>query len=532
MLKMRKIYLACLSMGLLLAGMAGCKKDDKNYPNPYAGGKPMLGIQFSTDPPSPGSGPLGSEVFFKANGLLPFKDSMSFFMNSVKAKVLSMDSGGVKLEVPDNASTGVVSATVGDEIFFGPIFHVDGKIVFDSTFQATVGANNTITDMLQLKDERMVFVGGFTDFNHEGVGNPINRIVFTSKDGAVDKNANTDEGTDGYLSQVGVLPNGKLVIAGGFTSYNNFQGLIPNITLLNPDGSMDSTLVNTFLHRFIVPYFNGGTDGFISKALVHNNTITVIGSFNYYVRLKYDLSDYTHTRDSIAVDSVRAFNMIRLFADGSLDSSFNFDYQLHQGKKGPNGPVSDAFMQKDGKLIVVGRFSKYNDEPVNNIVRLNLDGSVDRTFKIGSGADNSIASIRYNEATGHFMLAGAFESFNGLTRSGLVMLNPDGTIVQSFRPEHKATGDFYSMAQQLSNGLIIVNGYFKEYKGVHRARFMVLDETGQLAEGYNTTGDFNGSVYKTMETKDGSGHTVVTLIGNFYKFDEVDVGNITRLIFK
>lgn len=532
MLKMKKIYLAGLGIGLLMAGMAGCKKDDKNYPDPYAGGREMLGIQFSTDLPSPGSGSLGSEVYFKANGLMPYKDSLSFYLNSVPAKVLSMDSGGVKIEVPDNASTGVVSATVGDEIFFGPIFRVNGKIVFDSSFQAQVGSNGTINDMLNLRDGRNIFVGNFTDFNHEGVGKRINRIVFTSGDGAVDQSANTGEGTDGTLSQIGILPNGKIAIAGNFSSYDNFLGSVSNITLLNPDGSMYSTIVQSFLHRLLVPYFNGAVDGSVSLLRVHNNTITLFGSFNYYLRLKYDLSDYTQTRDSIAVDSVRMYHMLRLFADGSLDSSFNYDYQLHEGKKGPNGPVWDAYMQDDGKVIVVGRFSKYNEEPVNNIVRLNVDGTIDRTFKIGSGADDNISSIRYNEVTKHFILAGSFESFNGLSSSGLVMLNPDGSVVQSFRPEPKATGDFYGMAQQLSNGLIIVNGYFKQYKGVHRARFMVLDETGQLAEGYNTTGDFNGNIAKIRETKDDAGNEVITLIGNFNKFDEVDVGNITRLIFK
>jgi len=92
--------------------------------------------------------------------------------------------------------------------------------------------------------------------------------------------------------------------------------------------------------------------------------------------------------------------------------------------------------------------------------------------------------------------------------------------------------DSYRFAQQLSNGLVIVNGYFKTYNGVRRGNFMVLDAKGNLAEGYNATGNFRGTVRQCIETVNNEDEVMVMLMGNFSKLGEDDLGNITRLIFR
>lgn len=524
----RRLGLAALLLGLIVTS---CKKENKTFPNPYAGGREPLGISLSTDPPTPDKGGLGSTVTFKAKGLLAYKDSMTFYLNGVEASVVSVDSNQVKIKVPENGSTGVGSVIVGDEIFFGPIFRVQGKLAIDNNFKATVGANGSVNTVFPLDDGRLIYVGSFTDFNHKGAVKPLNRIVMTSKDGEVDRNLLSGTAVDGYLNTIDALPNKKFVIGGGFSSYDSHLGQIKNITLLNSNGSLDTMIVRTFLDRDTVPAFNGGVDGRITKLFVHNNTITAVGSFTYYLQFVYGLSDFRQMYDSLAVDSVEVRNMVRFFPDGSLDSSFNYDFDRHRSFTGPNGPIVDAFMQEDGKLIIVGRFSKYNGDGVSNICRINPDGSLDRTFRIGSGADNTIGSIRFNETTHKFMIAGAFDHFNGVARSGLAMLNADGTLDPDFNPAPRAIGEAYRSAHELSNGMVVVSGFFKSYDGVHRAGFMILDNKGKLAPGYNTAGDFNGFISDVMETKNSSGQTLITLMGSFRKFDEVDVGNITRLVF-
>lgn len=518
-----------LGCGCLLLG--SCSMKDKVYPDPYAGAKQPLGIKLSTDPPSPDTGSVGSLVTFKGTGLLPFKDSLRFFLNNEQAEVTHLDSQSITIKVPEFASTGIGSLTVGDQVYFGPIFQVKGKADIDPNFKVAVGANGNIFNILPLSDGRLILVGSFTDFEHKGAVKPLNRIVMVSKDGEVDRSLNTGTAVDGYLSSIAGLSNGRMAVAGSFSSFDVHRAQIHNITVLNKNGSIDSTVVRTFLSLDTVPAFNGGVDGNINRIFVHGNTITAVGAFNYYLQFVYGKSDYRMERDSLVTDSVRVRNIIRFFSDGSLDSSFNYNSYAHQSNEGANGPVLDAYMQDDGKLIIVGRFTRYNGENVNNIIRLNTDGSIDRSFKIGSGSDNTISSIRYAAAFHHFVLSGYFKQFAGEPHYGLVLLNDDGTIDETFKPIDIAAGYGYSFATQLANGLVVVNGFFNEYAGVHRGRFMVLDEQGKLAQGYNTLGDFSGTVSQSLETKSASGKIQLMLVGGFGKFDERTVGNITRIVF-
>lgn len=526
--KWRKILL----FGIVSLAFFGCKKEDGNFDDPYAGGREPLGIHLSTDPPSIESGSVGDQVTFKATGLTPYKDSIHFYLNNEEATITKVDSASVSVKVPANASTGVSSLIIGDEIYFGPVFRVKGNLGIDPNFKATVGANGGIYDFLRLRDERMMLVGGFSDFNHKGAVKPINRIVLVSKDGEVDRSLKSGKAVDGYLNAIAQLPDGRIVIGGAFSSYDTHRGEISNITVLNKDGSLDSIVVRTATDQDTVPAFNGGTDGTITRTFIHNNQITAVGGFNYYLQHIYDRSTKYSGRDSLIVDSVRVRNIVRLFPDGSLDSSFNYNFYTHQSKQGPNGPIFDAFMQDDGKLIIVGNFSQYNGENVNNIVRLNEDGTIDRSFKVGNGTDAPINSIRYNAVTKRYVITGNFAQFAGEVHNGLVLINTDGSVDAAFKPAPRETTDFYTNAMQLSNGMVLVNGFFQRYAGIYRGNFMVLDATGKLATGYNNTGTLQGMFSRGFEAKNSSGQITVTMIGSFYKFDEQSMGSIVRLVFK
>lgn len=509
-----------------------CTTKDKTYGDPYAGGKPALGIKMSTDFPDPRMGEPGSVVTFKATGLLPYKSTLKFLLNGEPAEVVSIDSTSIQVKVPEAASTGVGAVAVDDRIVFGPVFRVTGKLQLDNSFKATVGSDRVITDLSVLGDGRMILVGDFTDYEKKGTVKPINRILMTSKDGELDRSLQTDMGAPGYLSTIARLPNGKMVIGGGFSSYNIHLGEISNITVLNSNGTIDSMIVRTFTNQDTVPAFNGGVDGGIRKVFTNGNSITAVGGFNFYLQRVYGYGDYRGRYDSLAIDSVRIKNLVRFFPDGSLDSSFNYNLALHKSYDGPNGPINDGFMQTDGRLILVGRFTKYNGEAANNIVRLNADGSIDRTFKSGNGSDLDISSITYNKLTHRFTLAGRFNTFNGIQQNGLAILNEDGSLDQTFKGSTKENTDTYEYAAQLSNGWMVVSGNFRNYGGVHRGNFMVLDQTGALLKGYNTNGDLGGVLRGIYETKNFAGQIQLLLYGVFNKFDEQPAGNITRILLK
>lgn len=515
---------------LLMLVFAACKKEEK-YNDPYAGGQEPLGVQLSTEIPAPSEAAPGTMITFKGKGLVKHKDALHFNFNGESAEIVRVDSASIQVKVPNTASTGVTSVTIGDQIFFGPLFRVRGNLDIDNNYKVVVGASSWVNDVYRYADGRLLLVGDFLDYERKGIVRPISRIVLTSRDGEMDRSLQSGRGSDGSLNTIAALPNGKLVVAGSFASYDIHQAEIHNITVLNSNGSLDSVSVKTFVDRDTVPSFNGGTDGRISKVFVHNNRITAIGSFNYYLQFVYGQSDYLKERDSLVTDSILVRQLARFYPDGSLDSSFNYDLARHRSFDGPNGPIADAYQQADGKIIIVGRFTRYNGQPAPYIARINTDGSLDPGFA-GSGADNTIISIRFNETTQRFVLAGQFNKFDGTPAAGLVLLRADGTPDEQFHAQAKASSENYWCAQQLSNGMIVVNGSFNRYENVHRSGFMVLDNKGKLAQGYNNTGDFSGTLVKVFETINSSGQTQALLMGRFNRFNEKEISNVVRLLFK
>ena len=71
----------------------------------------------------------------------------------------------------------------------------------------------------------------------------------------------------------------------------------------------------------------------------------------------------------------------RVNTNGTLDTTFNAGGSGFYIGGGPSvGAVYDVKVQPDDKIIVGGSFSTYNGFTYNNIIRLNADGSIDTSF--------------------------------------------------------------------------------------------------------------------------------------------------------
>lgn len=104
-----------------------------------------------------------------------------------------------------------------------------------------------------------------------------------------------------------------------------------------------------------------------------------------------------------------------LKADGTPDPAFKFF-----GVFDLNYPMGVKY--RDGRLLVWGTFTTVNGQPKRGLVRLNLDGSVDNTFSIGAGADNGVINAAQYTATGDIFIAGTFTSFKGVPRNRAALL--------------------------------------------------------------------------------------------------------------
>src|SRR5690606_24647514 len=98
-------------------------------------------------------------------------------------------------------------------------------------------------------------------------------------------------------------------------------------------------------------------------------------------------------------------------------------------------------MQEDEKLLLGGMFTSYNGKAARGLVRLNADGSVDNSFNIGSGPNDHVSSVEYNATVGKIVVTGIFTRFNGVAAPGIVVLDKNGNIDTQFK--FRPHGDGY-----------------------------------------------------------------------------------------
>lgn len=536
---MKKIKYMLIVFFLCSLVIQGCKKEEELGSDPYADGKAALGISMSqTLPPVPAEGIVGTTVTVKATGLLPYKDQLSFMFNGEKAQVLSVTASEITVKVPDAGSTGNTSIAVGDQLILGPQFTVTGIIKNDITWKATAGTNGYVSQFYEMQDGRALVIGSFSNYDNKGIVTNINRIARTSLDGDYDRTFRTGRGANGSLSRV-IEIGGRFIIAGGFSGYNQRTENISNITSLYPNGAIDTikiqtkkkpTLTDTVTQKWF-PKFNGGTNEFINRIYPHQGKILATGNFRYYVKRTYDKDNYDFTRDTVILDSTEIRQILRFNLDGSLDKTFRFDIGTNKGNVSANGPI-DTYMHTDAanleKLMVFGSFSTFDGQPAGRILRLAANGTVDPSFNPGSGVDNYISSLTYNATTHKYLITGTFTRYNGKPANGMALINEDGSLDESFNAR-SFEGGYPGFARQITGGLIVVGGAFKKYNNVTRNGFMVLTPAGLLAPGYNATGPFSGNLSDVVETKSADGKKALLLIGGFYRFDNLPYNNIVRV---
>lgn len=265
--------------------------------------------------------------------------------------------------------------------------NVDGS--HDDSFNPGSGANDFIASLVPTGDGKIVIGGGFTSFN----GQPRYHVARLEADGALDPTFNPGLGADATVWSVAVQPDGKVLIGGEFTTVNSYPR--PYIARLNVDGSVDETFTPTNA-------LNGPVE---AVAVATNGTVYVGGQFTLAGAL---------SRNAIA----------RLNTNGVLDTSFN-------PRTGVNGPVYALALQADGRLLIGGTFDTVDLRGRRNLARLNTDGTLDTSFDPGSGADGSVYALTLSP-DGRIFIGGAFLQVNGTRRVGVARLFTDGKVDTGF----------------------------------------------------------------------------------------------------
>ncbi|MDA7681943.1 prepilin-type N-terminal cleavage/methylation domain-containing protein [Verrucomicrobiales bacterium] len=218
---------------------------------------------------------------------------------------------------------------------------------------------------------------------------------------------------------------------------------------------------------------------------------------------------------------------------GDVDSTF-------KPEKGLNGIGRAIALQEDGKVIVGGEFTTANGMKSNRIVRYDLSGKVDETFSIGEGFDDDVLALAI-QPDGKIVVGGKFQKFDGEYRMGLARLNNDGSVDQDFnvgRGVHTdQNGWVHGLAIQKkgwSNNAsepndpfkIIVAGCFTRYDNFPAFSLARIDLNGRLDMSFDTSIGVQGIVHGVCIQDDGG----IIIGGNFEKYDGIKRKNIARVI--
>ena len=410
------------------------------------------------------------------------------------------------------------------------IIRLNSNGSIDNTFVIGTGFNG-IVNIIELQSDEKILVGGnFTSYS----GTLSNYIIRLNSDGSVDNTFVTGNGFTNGVYSTQIQSDGKILVGGLFSSYDGTPS--NNIIRLNSDGSIDNTFVigggfnagvNTMLIKDNGSLLIGGDfttykPTYISKIIRLNTNGLYDGSLFYKIGFNSEVNTIALQSDGKILvggnfgtyDGTPSNYIIRLNPDGSIDDTFVIG-------GGFNGGVNTIQIQSDGKILVGGGFSSYDSVSSSGIIRLNSDGSIDNTFVVGNGFDSSVFTIQI-QSDGKILAGGGFTSYSGTSSNYIIRLNSDGSIDDTFDIGEGFDGVVNTIVLQ-SDEKIIVGGDFINYDSITSKKIIRLNSDGSID---NTVGSgFAGNVLTIQIQSDGK----ILVGGNFTDYDGIPANNIIRL---
>jgi uncharacterized delta-60 repeat protein len=318
-----------------------------------------------------------------------------------------VDLGGAVAVQPDgkivvvgngNPNADVAVARLEPDGSFDPTFDGDGVVGVD--FGAFEFGN-----AVALQPDGKIVVAGFSRDPVQAGSDEDIIVLRLRPDGTLDPEFDADGGKRiefGGLDSadaVVVQPDGRIVIVG--------QGLSSSVVVvrLNPDGSFDPTLEDDGI---LFASFGGTDDDGHAVALQPDGKIVVAGSTNA---------------------GGGQMGVMRLHADGTFDTSFDFDGKRTIAFGAPSAAAAVA-IQPDGAIIVAGAGGPLQDIAV---ARLAPDGALDPTFAgdgatlVDLGGDDHASALAL-QSNGKIVLVGDADEFD----VAAVRLHPDGALDLGF----------------------------------------------------------------------------------------------------
>jgi uncharacterized delta-60 repeat protein len=108
----------------------------------------------------------------------------------------------------------------------------------DTSFDIGTGFGGTVSSIVIQSDGKVLVGGGFTTFT----GESQNRLIRLNSDGSKDTSFDIGTGFGGTVNSIALQSDGKVLVGGGFTTYQGITSLYS--ILLNSDGSISNNTIS------------------------------------------------------------------------------------------------------------------------------------------------------------------------------------------------------------------------------------------------------------------------------------------------
>lgn len=355
----------------------------------------------------------------------------------------------------------------------------------DTTFDIGSGPNDRVEAIAIQANGKIIIAGFFTSYN----GTARNYIARLNSNGSLDTTFNTGAGANGGIKTITLQPDGKIIIGGYFTSYNGVNR--NRIARLNTNGNLDTT-------------FNPGAGAdseVLTTAIQADGKIIIGGSF-------------------LNFNTINRTRVVRLNTNGSLDTTFN-PYPL---RIGADNAVFSSVIQADGKIIIGGNFTRYNGDVRNKLARLNqADGSLDLSFAPEAGTSTPVKTIAI-QSDNTILIGGNFNTYYGITRRKIARLFVWAGLDTAFNAAQGPSSFVDKIAIQ-TNGKIIIVGDFTAYDGIGRSRIARLNPDSSLDTSFNPGAGANAEILTAAIQTDGK----ILIGGYFTTYDTIGRNFLARV---
>ena len=327
-----------------------------------------------------------------------------------------------------------------------------------------------------------VLVGGrFTTVG----GTPRHDLIRLNTNGTIDEtfNAGSATGTFGWVFSLAIQPDGKILAAGYFSSFNGVSRR--SLVRLNSDGSVDESF---------------GISG-------------LDVTFAFDVDIQPDGKVYATASNLIGSSFVARFTSTGANDGGVGQQFFNFP--------GASG-FRITYLPIENKVLTTA--SVFGGPSQGMVTRLNTTGGMDNSLNLGIG-NSSGTYVLDNKLLGNgkYLIFGKFETINSVPRRNIAIVNPDGTIDPSFVPDTASSGVILAADVQ-ADGKILIGGSDFLPNGRQHGNLGRLNANGSIDTSFNPGRGANLTV-KTLQVMNNR----LLVGGDFFRYDRYPVPGLVRV---